>query len=229
MFDNIMVRLESVSFAIKGRPILRNVCLDICRGSRLVLLGPSGCGKTTLLRLIAGFDAPDTGTIFINNALASQDSKIIVPPEERDIGFVFQDLALWPHMSVYGHLEFVLRAKGFSRSKRERRISKLLKIMDLIGMEGRRPHELSGGQQQRVALARALVADPELVLMDEPLSSLDWDLRTRLATEICRLQEDLGFTLIYVTHDKDETRQLATQVVIMKAGTIYSKNDSCSI
>ncbi len=220
MSENSMVCLESVSFSINGRQILKDVSLNIPHGTRLVLLGPSGCGKTTLLRLIAGFNAPDTGSIFINNTVVSQNGRVVVPPERRNIGFVFQDLALWPHMSVYGNLEFGLRVRGVSKSHRRKRILKMLEMTDLAGMERRRPYELSGGQQQRVALARALVTDPELVLMDEPLSSLDWDLRRRIAAEICKLQKDLGFTMIYVTHDKEETNQLATQVVIMKAGTV---------
>lgn len=220
-----MVRLESVSFAFKRSQILKNVNIQVERGVRLVLLGPSGCGKTTLLRLIAGFNAPDTGSIFINEKLVSSNGEVIVPPEKRGIGFVFQDLALWPHMTVYGNLEFCLKSKNLSKIQRKEQIHQMMEITDLVGLEKRKPYELSGGQQQRVALARALIGKPELVLMDEPLSSLDWDLRERLAQKICKLQEQLGFTMIYVTHDKEEMRQIATKVLILKAGTVQIFKD----
>ncbi len=217
-----MVRLECVTKYLDGRLVLRDIDLQIETGERLVLLGPSGCGKTTLLRLVAGLVSPDRGRIFIKGNLVSDSGKVIVPPEERLIGFVFQDLALWPHMSVYENLEFVLKALGLRRKERKVRIGEMVGMTDLEGMESRMPGELSGGQQQRVALARALVARPPLVLMDEPLSSLDWDLRGRLGEKICELQEEIGFTLIYVTHDRGETKQLATRVVVMKNGGLNS-------
>lgn len=221
-----MVELDGVEKKIDGRSILKGLYLKIRKGERLVLLGPSGCGKTTLLRLVAGFDVPDNGVIRIAGQEVSLNGTILVVPEKRCIGFVFQDLALWPHMNVYENLELGLRAKGVSREKRKKRILEMLEMTDLKGLEKRMPHELSGGQQQRVALARALVTRPDLVLMDEPLSSLDWDLRAVLAKKLCTLQEAMGFTMIYVTHDKEETKQLATRVCVMKKGQIFKVNDS---
>ncbi len=219
------VKLKSITKYLDGRLVLKDIDLEIEKGARLVLLGPSGCGKTTLLRLIAGFIAPDEGEIFISGKMVSKAGEIVVPPEERGIGFVFQDLALWPHMSVYKDLEFVLKAKGMARAKREERIKKMIEMAGLKDLSSRMPAQLSGGQQQRVALARALVSRPSLVLMDEPLSSLDWDLRAHLAKRICKLQEEIGFTMVYVTHDREETRQLATQVVVMKNGTIKGNGE----
>ncbi len=216
----VEVKLQSITKHLEGRLVLKDIDLEIVKGARLVLLGPSGCGKTTLLRLIAGFIAPDEGEIFISGKMVSRAGEIVVPPEERGIGFVFQDLALWPHMSVYKNLEFVLKAQRVPKTKRIERIKKMLDMVGLQDLSSRMPAQLSGGQRQRVALARALVSRPSLVLMDEPLSSLDWDLRAHLAKRICKLQEEIEFTMVYVTHDRDETKQLATQVVVIRNGTI---------
>ncbi len=218
------VKLKSITKYLDGRLVLKDIDLEIEKGARLVLLGPSGCGKTTLLRLIAGFIAPDEGEIFISSKMVSKDGEVVVPPEERGIGFVFQDLALWPHMSVYKNLEFVLKAQRVPKAKRKQRIEKMLEMVGLKDLSSRMPAQLSGGQRQRVALARALVSRPSIVLMDEPLSSLDWDLRAELAKRICKLQEEIGFTMVYVTHDRDETKQLATQVMVIRNGNI--KGDS---
>ncbi|NPA94463.1 MAG: ABC transporter ATP-binding protein [Thermodesulfobacteria bacterium] len=214
------VKLEKIKVVLNDQVVLDEVDISINKGDRLVLLGPSGCGKTTLLRLIAGFCAPRQGRVLIDGRPVSESGRIIVPPEDRGIGFVFQDLALWPHLSVYGNLEFCLKARGVPGPERARRIGELLDMTDLKGLEKRRPSTLSGGQQQRVALARALVARPGLVLMDEPLSSLDWELRDKLCERIVSLQGRLGFTLVYVTHDKEETRRLATRVALMTGGRL---------
>lgn len=215
-----IVDMDSVSISYNGEMALDNVSLEIDEGERIVILGPSGCGKTTILRLIAGFIAPDTGSIFIGGEPVSRNGRIIKPPEQRNLGMVFQDLALWPHLSVKGNIEFGLKAGGILRAEREQRIRE---ILDLVGMDGyaqRRPVELSGGQQQRVAIARALVLEPRALLMDEPLSSLDLELNVRLRKEILRLQEKLGFGLLYVTHDRDEAFDIAMRVVFMKRGRI---------
>jgi len=216
----VEIKLESISKYMDRRPVLQDIDLEIVKGTRLVLLGPSGCGKTTLLRLIAGFIAPDEGKIYLSCTMVSRKREVVVPPEKRGIGFVFQDLALWPHMNVYKNLEFVLKAQKVPRAKRAERIKKMLDMVGLGDLSSRMPAQLSGGQQQRVALARALVSRPAIVLMDEPLSSLDWDLKAQLAKRICELQEEIGFTMVYVTHDREETRQLATRVAIMKGGKI---------
>jgi len=215
-----VVDMDSVAKTYNGTRALDNISLEIAGGERVVILGPSGCGKTTILRLIAGLVAPDSGSISIGGELVSRDGCVIKPPEQRNLGMVFQDLALWPHLGVKGNIEFGLKARGLPAGERERRIQE---VLDLVGMgdhADRKPAELSGGQQQRVALARALVLEPRILLMDEPLSSLDLDLNVRLRKEILTLQEKLGFAMAYVTHDRDEAFQLASRVVLMSKGVV---------
>ncbi|HHJ53260.1 MAG TPA: ABC transporter ATP-binding protein, partial [Caldithrix abyssi] len=182
-----------------------------------------GCGKTTILRLIAGFIAPDTGRIYLNGALTSWDGRILIPPEKRNIGMVFQDLALWPHLTVSGNIGFGLKAKRIPKTEREAKIKDILQLVGLEGYAKRKPAELSGGQQQRVALARALVLQPNVLLMDEPLSNLDRELNVRLRDEVVRLQEQLGFTLLYVTHDREEAFHIARTVILMRDGRVEFK------
>ncbi len=215
-----LVDIDSVSKCYNRVKVLDNISLDINEGERTVILGPSGCGKTTILRLIAGFIAPDTGGISIAGELVSRNGRIIKPPEQRNLGMVFQDLALWPHLSVKGNIEFGLKAKGLPKIERKQRIREILKLVGMAGYADRKPGELSGGQQQRVALARALALEPRVLLMDEPLSSLDLELNVRLRKEILRLQEKLGFAMVYVTHDRDEAFDIAMRVVSMKQGRI---------
>ncbi len=213
-----IIRLNSVSKFYKQSKVLDNLSLEIEEKERIVIVGPSGCGKTTLLRLIAGFTAPDTGSLFIEEDLAARDGKIIKEPQERNLGMVFQDLALWPHLSVEENIAFGLKARGVGKMERKERIKAILTLVDLIGYEKRKPFQLSGGQQQRVALARALVLEPKILLMDEPLSSLDTALNLRLRREIIGLQEKLGFTLVYVTHNEKEASDIATRLVKMDHG-----------
>ena len=215
-----IVDLDSVSKTYNGVRALDNVSLSIEPGERVVILGPSGCGKTTIIRLIAGFIAPDAGNVSIAGRRVSGDGRVLTPPEKRNLGMVFQDLALWPHYSVEGNIEFGLRAKGLPGSERKRRTREVLDLVGMAGYADRKPTELSGGQQQRVALARALVLEPAVLLMDEPLSSLDLELNVRLRKEILRLQRTLGVTLVHVTHDRDEAFDMATRVVFMKQGRI---------
>ncbi len=217
-----IVTLKSVSKTYQQIKVLDLANLEIEARERLVILGPSGCGKTTLLRLVAGFEVPDEGAISIAGKLVAHNGKNLRQPDQRPLGMVFQDLALWPHLSVQGNLEYGLKAKGFAAKERMERVIKILDLVGMPGFEGRNPGELSGGQQQRVALARALVLEPSLVLMDEPLSSLDKDLKARLRQEIVILQESLGFTLLYVTHDPEEALAIATRQVWVKNGKIHS-------
>ena len=214
------LEINTVSFSHGGIKALDAISLEIEQGERIVVLGPSGCGKTTILRLIAGFIAPDTGSISIAGKTVCRDGQILIPPEKRNLGMVFQDLALWPHLSVEGNLEFGLRFRGLEKNERQRRIQDMLGLVDLEAFSNRKPAELSGGQQQRVALARALVAEPTVLLMDEPLSSLDQELNIRLRREVLRLHEDLGFTMVYVTHDHEEAAEIATRIVTIDEGHI---------
>jgi ABC-type Fe3+/spermidine/putrescine transport system ATPase subunit len=214
------VELRQIGASYAGRRVLRDCTLTIAPGERVVLLGPSGCGKTTLLRLVAGFAAPDHGAVWLDGSVASADGRVLVPPERRGIGMVFQDLALWPHLSVRGNLEFGLKARGASRVECEQRVAAVLHRVHLQVPIEAYPDQLSGGERQRVALARALIGEPRLVLMDEPLSSVDYELNLELRGEIRALHEALGFTLVYVTHNLDEAFELAQRVVVLRGGAI---------
>ena len=193
--------------------------LDIKPGEMVVLLGGSGCGKSTLLRLLAGLSVPASGEIRFGDRLVARAGWGL-PPEQRDIGMVFQDYALWPHMSVAQNVAFPLRMRGVYRSERERRVSEALARVGLNGFAERKPSGLSGGQQQRVALARAIVAAPRVLLFDEPLSNLDSELRESLCGEMSRLLRQLGITALYVTHDRREAELLADQIVYLSAGRV---------
>lgn len=216
----MIIEIENIFKSYNNAPAVRGVSLKIARGERTVILGPSGCGKTTLLRIIAGFIQPDRGRVVIDGSVAAENGGCLVAPEHRKIGMVFQDLALWPHMSVYGNLEFGLKARKIPKKERRERMDAMLDKVQLARFKNSFPNDLSGGQQQRVALARALVMEPRILLMDEPLSNLDPDLNLLLRREILRLQEDLGITLMYVTHDREEASFLATKIVVMEHGQI---------
>ncbi|MEZ2126722.1 MULTISPECIES: ABC transporter ATP-binding protein [unclassified Sinorhizobium] len=201
--------------------VLRGVDFSLEKGRTLALLGPSGCGKTTLLRLVAGLLAPTRGAIAIaGQMVADAKQGTFVPPERRGLGMVFQDYALWPHLSVGGNVSFPLEMRGLNRAERESRTTRALERVGLAGYADRRPSELSGGQQQRVAIARAIVAEPDLILFDEPLSNLDRELRENMVGELATLISTLDLTAIYVTHDHDEALTLADEVAVMRAGMI---------
>lgn len=194
---------------------VNDVCLTIEAGEFITLLGPSGSGKTTTLMMIAGFGFPTDGEIYI-------DSRPIVrtPPHRRNIGMVFQNYALFPHMTVAQNVGFALKQRGIDRDIIERRIVEVLEIVQLSGYQGRYPRQLSGGQQQRVALARAIIFNPRVLLMDEPLSALDKQLREGLQLEIKRLHQQLGITFIYVTHDQREALVMSDRIAVMNNGRI---------
>ncbi len=215
-----MIRFERVSKEFEGRTAVADFSLAIEQGERVVIFGPSGCGKTTVLRLLAGLVAPDSGRILSGGVVASAPGRVLVPPEERHLGIVFQDLALWPHLTVRGNLEFGLKARKVQKEEREKRIGEMLDLVSLASRAGSKPGGLSGGEQQRVALARALVLHPQALLMDEPLSSLDRELNLQLRSDILRLHKNLGFTLIYVTHNHEEALEIATRMVHMSHGRI---------
>lgn len=210
----IAIELDAVSKAYSGRVVIEELSASVERGERLVMVGPSGCGKTTVLRLVAGLEVPDSGAISINGSRVAEDGRNLVQPERRHIGMVFQDLALWPHMTVSQHLEFALRyASQLKPADRPVRIREVLEMVRMADRAEAKPGDLSGGQQQRVALARAIVANPTIVLMDEPLSSLDPELNLHLRRELLRLHAELGFTLVYVTHDRDEAAEVGSRVI----------------
>jgi iron(III) transport system ATP-binding protein len=218
--------IVNVSKRFGSHQALNDVSLDVVAGEAVVILGPSGCGKTTLLRLIAGLDVPDSGEICLAGVQVSGPRRALVPPRERGIGFVFQDLALWPHLTVQKNLDFVLESAKTPRADRRARTHDVLTLVRIEPLSSRYPHELSGGEQQRVALARALVGQPRLLLFDEPLSSLDAELRETLRAELAGLRRALRVTTVYVTHDREDVAALADRVVEMRAGRIVSISET---
>ena len=213
----IAAEFQSISKAYDRREVIDSLSLSVERGERLVLVGPSGCGKTTVLRLLAGLEVPDKGSIFISGRRVAENGRNLVPPEQRHIGMVFQDMVLWPHMTVSQHLEFALRySSRLKPVERPSRIREILEMVRMTDLADARPGTLSGGQQQRAALARAVVAHPEIVLMDEPLSSLDPELRGHLCQEILKLHDELEFTLIYVTHNRNEADAIGERSIVMR-------------
>lgn len=202
---------------------LKPINLSIGEGEFVAILGPSGCGKTTLLRMLAGFEQPTTGEIYMNGALTAK-SGFSLPPEKRKIGMVFQSFALWPHMNVVDHVRFPIRhhkeTPAAIKENEQERISSVLQMVGLSSHEARMPHELSGGQKQRVAIARAIAAEPSLLLMDEPLSSLDAMLRMDMRREIQHIHRQTKTAIIYVTHDQSEALAMADRIIVMKDGQI---------
>ena len=188
-------------------------------GEFITLLGPSGCGKTTMLRLIAGFEKPSSGEIYIGDKLVSSENEFL-PPEKRGIGMVFQSYAVWPHMNVFDNIAYPLKIQKIAKNEIEERVSQVLKIVHLDQYKDRFPSELSGGQQQRVALGRALVAQPEILLLDEPLSNLDAKLREEMRYEIKEITKKLKITVIYVTHDQIEAMTMSDRIVLINKGEV---------
>ncbi|HEV7368230.1 ABC transporter ATP-binding protein [Arenibaculum sp.] len=211
--------LDGVTRRFGPVPAVDAVTLDVEDGEFLALLGPSGCGKTTLLRLVAGFEAPDEGRIRIGGDLVAEGGRH-VPPERRGIGMVFQSYALWPHMSVADNVGYALKVRRLPRAERERRVRDALDLVGLSGLADRRPQQLSGGQRQRVALARCLAMRPRVVLLDEPLANLDANLRETMLAEFRRFHREIGSTFVYVTHDQTEAMALADRIAVMDGGRV---------
>jgi len=212
---DVAVRLDGVSKRFGTSVALDDAWLTIGRGEFMTLLGPSGCGKTTLLNLVAGFLAPDLGEIFIDGALVTD-----VPTFERKTGVVFQNYALFPHMTVANNVAYGLKARSVAKDEIRTRVAEALAMMKLTGFEGRKPRQLSGGQQQRVALARALVIRPKVLLLDEPFSALDKNLRASMQVEVKEIQRRLGVSTIFVTHDQSEALSLSDRIAVMLGGRI---------
>ncbi|PLV49436.1 ABC transporter substrate-binding protein [Erwinia sp. B116] len=210
---------NGISYAFGSHQVLNHIDLRVEPGSIVALLGPSGCGKSTLLKLLAGLLQPQQGTLHFGDRLIASD-QFSTPPEQRDLGMVFQDYALWPHMSVAQNVAFPLLMRRVPTQERQQRVITALDRVGLADFAGRRPSDLSGGQQQRVALARAIIAEPKILLFDEPLSNLDRDLRESLCVEMANLLRQLGTTAVYVTHDRHEAEILADRIVWLSVGTV---------
>jgi iron(III) transport system ATP-binding protein len=233
MASESLIVLESVVKRFPGAFVLGPITLDVKKGELVAVLGPSGCGKTTLLRLIAGFERPDEGSIVIDGRIVASRSQW-VEPEDRQVGMVFQDYALFPHLTVAQNVSFGQTSSGLydfasqwlAKMKVKRSLSRrslvreLLQLVGLAGFEDRYPHELSGGEQQRVALARALAANPRVLLLDEPFSNLDADLRPKMRAELKILLHRLNCTTIFVTHDQEEAFELADRIAVLHAGRL---------
>jgi len=213
--DEIDVRLAGVEKRFGDTVAVNGIDLEIERGAFFSLLGPSGCGKTTTLRMLGGFEEPDEGTI----ELGGKDVTGI-PPHRRDVNTVFQSYALFPHLDVFENVAYGLRRRHVAKNAIEERVREMLRLVDLPGLERRRPGQLSGGQQQRVALARALVNHPQVLLLDEPLGALDLKLRKQMQLELKRIQREVGITFVYVTHDQEEAMTMSDRIAVMRSGNI---------
>jgi iron(III) transport system ATP-binding protein len=214
-----VVELESLTKRFGEAVALDELTLSIAHGTLVCLLGPSGCGKTTTLRLVAGFIDPDGGTIRVGGRVVSEPGRSL-PPERRRMSMIFQSYALWPHMTIADNVGYGLKLRRLDRAERDRRVAAILDVAHLSELAQRYPHELSGGQQQRAALARALVVEPETLLLDEPLSNLDANLREEMRFEIRRLHDTYKYTTVYVTHDQAEAMTTADMIVVMNRGRV---------
>ena len=218
--DKILVRLDSISKKFNDKFIIKNLSLDIYEGEFLTLLGPSGCGKTTILRMISGLEHVTSGKIYIDDVDVTE-----VDPTKREVNTIFQNFALFPHMTIWENISFGLKMKKIPKDEIEKRVRKVIKLVKLEGFEDRIPAQLSGGQQQRVAIARGIVMNPKVLLLDESLCSLDLKLKRKMQLELKRIQKKLGITFIYVTHDQDEALTMSDRIVIIDKGQIQ-QNDT---
>lgn len=210
-----IVRLSGVTKDFGNSEVLKNIDLDVFEGEFLTLLGPSGCGKTTTLRIIAGFETPSQGCVYLEQADVTA-----LPPYRRNVNTVFQSYALFPHMNVFDNVAFGLVEKRVPKPEIKERVEKMLDLVQLKNFGRRKPHQMSGGQRQRVAIARALVNNPKVLLLDEPLGALDLKLRKQMQMELKHLQQKLGITFIYVTHDQEEALTMSDRIAVMNNGSI---------
>lgn len=217
---NELIRLERITKKFGDHVIIPSLDLTIHDGEFLTLLGPSGCGKTTLLRMIAGLETPTTGKVILDGQDITK-----LPPYKRNVNMVFQNYALFPHMTVAENIRFGLKMKKVPTEETEDRINQVLYLTQLEELRNRYPSQMSGGQQQRVAIARALVNNPKVLLLDEPLGALDYQLRKKLQLELKNLQRGLGLTFIFVTHDQEEALTMSDRIVIMNEGVIQQDGD----
>jgi len=213
--EKTLLSLSTISKQFDGKTVLDSLTLDIFDGEFITLLGPSGCGKTTLLRMMAGFELPDNGTVTLAGVDITDQ-----PPEQRPLNTVFQSYALFPHMSVYDNVAYGLKMEKRPKAEIRERVAEVLAMVQLEDFVSRKPHQLSGGQQQRVAIARAVVKRPKMLLLDEPLSALDYKLRRTMQVELKRLQRELGITFVFVTHDQEEALSMSDRIAVLKDGYI---------
>jgi len=213
-----IIELKNITHAYGTKKVLEDLSLNIESGRLTCLLGGSGSGKTTILRLIAGLETPEKGKIFIQDKLVTDEQQILVPPDERTLGFIFQDLALWPHFTVYQNVAFGLEERKDQHI--EKKVFEILSFFGLKAFAEKYPHQLSGGQQQLVAISRALVLEPKILLMDEPLSGLDVKLKRKILEHIKDLKKNFDVTLIYVTHDHREAFTIADQIIVLNEGKV---------
>jgi len=220
---------RDVSKAYGSQCALSTVTLTLCAGEHIAIVGPSGCGKSTLLGLLAGLDAPDAGQVLLDGEVVSQPGRIITPPHQRHLAMVFQDLALWPNLSVAQNVTLGLRSSGLGRQEARARTNEALQICGIGELAKRRPGQLSGGQQQRVALARAIAARPAFLLLDEPMAGLDLTTKVRLLDEIRHLANQQDLTLVLVTHDPVEAVMLCHHGVVLDSGRVVGVGELKSI
>ncbi|MBQ2284135.1 MAG: ABC transporter ATP-binding protein [Clostridia bacterium] len=219
-----VIRLENVTKSFNDEKVLDSITLSIKKNEFFTLLGPSGCGKTTMLRIIGGFETADDGNVFFDGVNIND-----VPPNKRNLNTVFQKYALFPHMNVYENVAFGLKIKKTPKDVIDKKVKEMLALINLKGYEKRSVTSLSGGQQQRVAIARALINEPEVLLLDEPLGALDLKLRKSMQTELKKIQQRLGITFIYVTHDQEEALTMSDTIVVMKGGVIQQMGSPVDI
>ena len=213
---DILLELKNIKKSFTpGEDVLDDICLTVARGEFVTLLGSSGCGKTTTLRIIAGLEQTDSGSVWINGQDVTK-----LPPDKRDVNTVFQNYALFPHMNVAENIGYGLKLRKVPRGEIKKKVAQMLELVQLEGYEKRKPSELSGGQKQRVAIARALVNNPKILLLDEPLGALDLQLRRAMQIELKHLQKKLGITFIYITHDQEEAINMSDRIAVMKDGRI---------
>lgn len=214
--SDLVLQLKQINKYFGRSHVIKDVNIDFEKGHFVTFLGPSGCGKTTLLRMVAGFYEPDNGEILLNGKRIER-----IPPYGRNTAMVFQEYALFPHMNVFDNVSYGLRVKNRPKDEIKKRVKEALDLMQLKGMEDRFPNQMSGGQQQRVAVARALVMNPEVLLLDEPLSNLDAKLRESVRVELREIQKKMGLSTIYVTHDQSEALSMSDMIVVLKGGVVH--------